>query len=372
MSALFSPFRLAGLTLDNRIVVSPMCQYSAENGSATDWHVMHLGQLALSGAGLLIVEATAVEPRGRISPHCLGLYSDDNEAALARVLAAVRAHGKAKLGIQLGHAGRKASVEVPWRGNKPLAPAAGGWPTIGPSAVSYAEGWPAPAPLDRAGMDALVAAFVRSTERALRLGFDLIELHGAHGYLISEFLSPIANKRTDEYGGSLENRMRFPLEIAKAVRAAWPRERALGVRLNGTDWAEGGIVVAEAAAFAAALKEIGVDYACVSGGGNSPAQKIPVEAHYQVPYAAEVRRRSGIVTMAVGMIADPRAADRIVAAGEADLVALARGFLDDPRWAWHAAEALDEELAVVVQYERARPKLWPGARLVRPALHPSA
>jgi 2,4-dienoyl-CoA reductase-like NADH-dependent reductase (Old Yellow Enzyme family) len=259
---------------------------------------------------------------------------------------------------------------VPWRGNKPLQPEARPWQAIGPSALPFAEGWPAPAALDRAGMDEVIEAFVKSTTRALRLDFDLIELHGAHGYLISEFLSPLANEREDEYGGGLENRMRFPLEIVKAVRDAWPRDRVLGVRLNGTDWAAGGIVVDEAAAFAAALKENGVDYVCVSGGGNSPAQKIPVGAHYQVPFAAEVRRRAGIVTMAVGMIAEARAAERVAAAGEADLVALARGFLDDPRWAWHAAEVLGEELEVVVQYERARPKLWPGARLVRPELHP--
>jgi 2,4-dienoyl-CoA reductase-like NADH-dependent reductase (Old Yellow Enzyme family) len=369
MSLLFSPIRLAELSLENRIVVSPMCQYSADNGSATDWHIMHLGQLALSGAGLLIIEASGVEPRGRITPSCLGLYSDDNERALARVLKAVRAHGRARIGIQLAHAGRKASVDVPWRGGKPLEPAAGAWPTIAPSAVPFAEGWSMPVPLERAGMDDVIAAFVRATERSLRLGLDLIELHGAHGYLISEFLSPLANRRDDDYGGSLENRMRFPLEIVRAVRAAWPRQRPLGVRLNGTDFTPSGIVVEEAAAFAAALKTAGVDYVCVSGGGNSPAQRIPLEPHYQVPYAAEVRKRSGLATMAVGLITEPRAAERVIASGEADLVALARGFLDDPRWAWHAAEALGAELAVVPQYERARPKLWPGARQRRPELH---
>ena len=370
MSALFSPYQLAGFTPENRIVVSPMCQYSAVDGSATDWHIMHLGQMALSGAGLLILEATGVEPRGRISPACLGLYSDDNEMALERVLKAVRAHSRARIGIQLGHAGRKASVDLPWRGNKPLAPGAGGWEPVGPSALPFSEGWNMPKPIDRAEMDKIVAAFVQATRRCLRLGFDLIELHGAHGYLMSEFLSPLANQRNDEYGGSLENRMRFPLEIASAVRQAWPRERALGVRLNGSDFTPGGIVVEETAQVAAALKSRGIDYVCISGGGNSPKQEIPVKPHYQVPFAAEVRRRTGITTMAVGMIADPKAADAIVANGEADLVALARGFMDDLRWAWHAAEALGEDLKVVVQYERARPKLWPGAKLVRPALHP--
>ena len=370
MSALFSPFKLAGITLENRIVVSPMCQYSAIDGSATDWHIMHLGQMALSGAGLLILEASGVEARGRISPGCLGLYSDGNEQALERVLNALRPHSRTKLGIQLAHAGRKASCDLPWRGNKPLTnSAAGGWETVAPSAVPFAEGWTMPKPLDRAEMDKIVAAFVQSTKRALRLGFDLIELHGAHGYLVSEFLSPIANKRTDDYGGSLENRMRFPLEIARAVRGAWPRERALGVRLNGTDFTPGGIVVDETAIVAAALTSHGIDYVCVSGGGNSPKQEIPVKAHYQVPFAAEVKRRSGLTTMAVGMIAEPKAADGIITSGEADLVALARGLLDNPRWGWHAAEVLGDDLKVVVQYERARPKLWPGAKLVRPALH---
>ena len=370
MSALFSPFKLAGVSLENRVVVSPMCQYSAVDGSATDWHVMHLGQLALSGAGLLILEAAGVEARGRISPGCLGMYSDDNERALDRVLKAVRRHGRAKLGIQLAHAGRKASVDVPWKGGKPLGVGAGGWQTVAPSALAFTEGWNVPTPLDRAEMDRIIAAFVRATERCVRLGFDVIELHGAHGYLMSEFLSPIANQRTDEYGGSLENRMRFPIEVASAVRQAWPRDKALGVRLNGTDFTPGGIAVEETAAVATALNARGIDYVCISGGGNSPKQEIPVKPHYQVPFAAEVRRKTGIATMAVGMITNAKAADQIVTGGEADLVALARGFLDDPRWAWHAAEALGDDIKVVEQYERARPKLWPGAKFVRPELHP--
>ena len=369
MSSLFSPIELAGLTLENRIAVSPMCQYSAENGSATDWHVMHLGQMAVSGASIVYIEATGVEARGRISPNCLGLYSDDNEQALARVLAAVRPHSRAKFGIQLGHAGRKASIDVPWRGGQPLDKANGGWDTVGPSALPWAEGWSVPTPLDRAEMDTVIAAFVKATERALRLGLDLVELHSAHGYLMSQFLSPVANRRTDNYGGSLVNRMRFPLELATAVRAAWPPGRPLGARINGTDWAPGGIDVDEAVDYAKALKATGFDYVCVSGGGNSARQEIPVKAHYQVPFAAEVRRRAKLATMAVGLITDPRLADRVIQTGEADLVMLARGFLDDPRWAWHAAEALGEDLAVAPQYERARPKLWPGARHLRPDLH---
>jgi 2,4-dienoyl-CoA reductase-like NADH-dependent reductase (Old Yellow Enzyme family) len=365
MSALFSPLTLRGLTLANRVVISPMCQYSADHGSASDWHIMHLGSMALSGAGLVIIEATGVEPRGRISPGCLGLYSDDNEKALARVLSIVRRHSETPIGIQLGHAGRKASINVPWRGGKPLTAAEGAWATVGPSALPFDAGWHVPAALDRAGMKQIIDAFVAAARRAERLGLALIEVHSAHGYLLSQFLSPIANRRTDDYGGSLENRLRFPLELLGALRQAWP-DKPLGARLNGSDWVEGGIDIEQAVAYAAALKKIGVDYVCCSGGAQSPAQKIPVAPHYQVPFAAEIKKRTGIATMAVGMITDPKAADGIIAKGEADLIALARAVMDNPRWPWHAADLLGAELAVVKQYERARPKLWPGARLVRP------
>ncbi|HKS88103.1 MAG TPA: NADH:flavin oxidoreductase/NADH oxidase [Stellaceae bacterium] len=364
-SHLFSPIAIGGLDLPNRIAVSPMCQYSATDGSANDWHLQHLASLSLSGAGIVIVEATAVEPEGRITPACLGLYSDANEAALERVIAACRRWGNTKLGIQLAHAGRKASVHVPWQGGKPLAPAEGAWQRVAASAVPFDEGWPAPQALDNAGLARIRDAFVAAARRADRLGFDLLELHAAHGYLLHTFLSPIANRRTDEYGGSAEARLRFPLEVAAAVRAAWPPAKALGLRITGSDWIDGGLTAADAAQFAAALKEAGVDYVCVSSGGISPQARVVVGPGYQVPFAARVRRDSGIIVQAVGMIADPHQAEAIIARGQADCVALARGFLDDPRWSWHAADALGAEIACPPQYRRSRPDLWPGAALVR-------
>jgi 2,4-dienoyl-CoA reductase-like NADH-dependent reductase (Old Yellow Enzyme family) len=360
---LFSPITIGGLTLANRIAVSPMCQYSAVDGSASDWHLQHLGSLSLSGAGVLVVEATAVEPQGRITPSCLGLYSDANEAALERVVATCRRWGNTKLGIQLAHAGRKASAQVPWQGGKPLATAEGAWQTVAASAIPFDAGWPAPAELDGNGLARLREAFAAAARRADRLGFDLLELHGAHGYLLHSFLSPIANRRGDEYGGSFDNRMRFPLEVAAAVRAVWPREKALGMRITGSDWIEGGLTSADAALFAAALKEAGLDYVCVSSGGISPQARVVVGPGYQVPFAEAVKRDGRIAVQAVGMIADPQQAEAIVAEGRADCVALARGFLDDPRWAWHAADALGAEIACPPQYRRSRPDLWPGFAL---------
>lgn len=267
---LFSPLQIGGLTLENRIAVSPMCQYSAVDGMANDWHLQHLISLSLSGAGVVIVEMTAVEPEGRITPACLGLYSDAQEAALERVLAACRRWGNTRMGIQLAHAGRKASVHVPWEGGKPLSPAEGAWQTVAPSPIAFDAGWPAPQQLDEDRLARIRDGFVVSAQRADRLGFDLLELHGAHGYLLHNFVSPIANRRTDRYGGNPENRMRFPLEIAAAVRAIWPRQKALGMRITGSDWLDGGLTSADAAAFAAALKEIGFDYVCVSSGGIAP------------------------------------------------------------------------------------------------------
>ncbi len=362
-SHLFSPIAIGGVTLPNRIAVSPMCQYSAVDGSATDWHLQHLGSLSLSGAGLLILEATAVEAAGRITQSCLGLYSDANEAALERVVATCHRWGNAKLGIQLAHAGRKASTQVPWAGGKPLGEAEGAWQRVGASLIPFAEGYPAPEPLDEAGLARVRDAFVAAARRAARLGFDLVELHGAHGYLLHSFLSPIANHRTDWYGGSVENRMRFPLEVAAAVRAAWPRDKALGMRITGFDWTPGGLTTADAVVFARELERIGFDYVCVSSGGISPAARVEVGAGYQVPFAAAVKAGSGLAVQAVGMIVAPRQAERIVAEGKADCVALARGFLDDPRWAWHAADALGDEAACPPQYARSRPGLWPGAAL---------
>jgi len=352
MSALFTPFALRGLTVANRIVISPMCEYSAVDGCATDWHVIHLGHLAISGAGLLIVEATAVNAQGRISRECLGLYSDENEAALARVLEVVRRYSAMPIGIQLGHAGRKGSQRKPGDGRGSVPHSEGGWQTVGPSPLAFIPEWRTPQELDRAGMEAIVEAFVRATERCVRLGLELIEIHSAHGYLLSSFLSPIANQRTDAWGGTRENRMRFPLEVFAAVRKAWPAQRPLGVRCNGTDWDERGLTPDDAVAYARALRDLGCDYVDASSGGNS-ISAIPLAPGYQVPFAERIRNEVGIATMAVGLIRDPHHAEAIVANGQADLVALGRGILNDPRWPWHAAEELGGNVAVPVQYARA-------------------
>jgi 2,4-dienoyl-CoA reductase-like NADH-dependent reductase (Old Yellow Enzyme family) len=361
-SALFSPLSLRELTLANRIVVSPMCQYSAREGSASDWHLMHLGQFCVSGPGMVIVEATAVEPRGRISYGDLGLYSDDNEAALRRVVGFCREYGESKLGLQLAHAGRKASDHLPWENpDRPLEPSEGAWTTVGPSAIRFGEGWPPPQALDLGGLQAVKQAFVRATQRAARLEFDLVELHAAHGYLLHEFLSPLSNQRTDDYGGSRENRMRFPLEVFEAMRQVWPASKPLGVRISATDYAEGGWDLADSLVFAGELKIRGCDYIDVSGGGLVPHQRIPLGPGYQVPYAARLRQSVGMVTMAVGMINQPRQAEEIIASGQADLVALARGMLYDPRWTWHAAEELGVDLEYPPQYRRCHPARWPQA-----------
>jgi 2,4-dienoyl-CoA reductase-like NADH-dependent reductase (Old Yellow Enzyme family) len=366
MPGLFSPIRLAGCDLPNRIMVSPMCQYSASEGRAGDWHFTHYGMLANSGASLLVCEATAVEARGRITLGDLGLYSDACEAALDRIVKHCRRYGTAAaLGVQLAHAGRKASTHLPWEGGKPLKPEEGAWETIGPSAIPFDADWHTPREMTEGDMKDVRAAFVASSRRALRIGFDLVELHGAHGYLLHEFLSPIANRRTDAYGGDIENRMRFPLEVAADLRAAWPRERVLGARITGSDWVEGGFTDDEAVLFAGRLKELGFDYACVSSGGIAPRVRIPAVPNYQVPFAAKVKRGTDIVTCAVGLIAAPAQADGIIAGGEADLVALARAFLDNPHWAWGAALELGAEVRRPPQYDRADPKLWPGAAISR-------
>ena len=349
MSLLFSPITMRGLTLSNRIVVAPMCQFSAVDGCATDWHLIHLGHLALSGAGLLVLEATAVEPEGRISSSCLGLYTDAQEAALARVLAVVRRYSTMPLGIQLSHAGRKASIKSP---NAPGAVDTREWQTVGPSPVAFAADRRAPQALDRTGMDRVIDAFAQAARRAARLGFDMIEIHSAHGYLLSSFLSPIANRRTDGYGGSLQARMRFPLEVFHGLRAAWPADRPLGVRCNGTDWHAEGITPDEAVAYAAALRELGCDFVDVSTGGNAITE-VPIEPGYQVPFSAKVRREAGVPTRAVGLIRDPHHAEAILQRGEADMIALGRGILNEPRWPWHAAEELGATVEVPHPYRRA-------------------
>jgi 2,4-dienoyl-CoA reductase-like NADH-dependent reductase (Old Yellow Enzyme family) len=367
MPHLFAPLELGPIALPNRIVVAPMCQYSADDGDATDWHLQHLMQLAMGGAGLAMVEATAVERIGRITPGCLGLYSDANEAALARVLAAMRkvATGGARIGIQLAHAGRKGSSQRPWDGGRPLTEAEGAWATVAPSPVPFHPDGPAPVALDEPGLARVLCAFRQAAERAVRLGFDVIELHMAHGYLLHEFITPLANERTDAYGGTPERRMRFPLEVARAVRAVVPTGVALGARITGTDWAEGGLTPDDAVALAAELKSLGVSYVCVSGGGAVPHVKVALGPGYQVPMAAKVRAETGIVTRAVGLIVEPAQAEAIVTSGKADCVALARAFLDDPRWVWHAAERLGAKIAYPPQYGRAAAAVWPGAAMVR-------
>jgi len=358
-SRLFSPIALRGLTLANRIVVSPMCQYSAVEGSATDWHLMHLGQFAISGAGLVIIEATHVEARGRITHGCLGLYSDDNERQLARVVDFCRRAGTAKIGMQISHAGRKGSTRLPWIGRgEALGPDENPWETIAPSAVPHVPGWPAPRALDAEGLAVAKQAHVEATRRAARIGIDLIEVMIAHGYFLHEFLSPLSNERTDRYGGSLENRMRYPLEVFAAMRAAWPAERPLGVRHSVTDWASGGWTPDEAEVFAARLKDLGCDFITATTGGLSVDQKIPIGEGHQVAFARRLRAACGLPTMAVGMIFDPHHAERIVRDGDADFIAMARGMLSDPHWPWHAAATLEAEVDYPVQYIRGYKSSW--------------
>jgi NADPH2 dehydrogenase len=355
MSVLFSPITLRSLVLPNRIVVSPMCQYSAHHGEATDWHMIHLNTLALSGAGMLCIEATAVEPDGRITPGCLGLYNDATEAALRPVLEAIRTYSKTKITMQIAHAGRKASSYVPWQGGKQIPLSDGGWLAHAPSAVPHREGELAPQALDAAGLTRVREAFVETAKRAERLGIDGLELHGAHGYLMHEFLSPIANHRSDQYGGSLENRMRFPLEVFDAIRAVFPADKPVGVRVSGTDWVEGGWDLDQTIVFAKELQKRGADWIDVSSGGISPLQKIPVGPGYQVPLAQGVKAATGLTTFSVGLITEAKQAEDIVASGKADLVALARGMLYDPRWAWHAAAQLGATVDAPPQYWRSAP-----------------
>ncbi len=359
-SRLFSPYKLGGLELSNRLVVAPMCQYSADQGSMTDWHMLHLGSLANSGAGLLIVEATGVELAGRISHGCTALENDANESAMQRVMDSCRKYGTAKLGIQLGHAGRKASVKRPWEGGTPLSEDA--WPTKSASALPFDPAWHTPASMTLAEIEQLTAAFVQAARRADRIGFDLIELHGAHGYLLNQFLSPISNTRTDKYGGSLENRVRFPLELMAAVRTVWPAAKPLGIRISAVEWVEGGITIEDSVAFAHGLKALGCDFMDVSSGGNAYNQKIQLSAGYQVPFATAIKKATGIPVMTVGLITEAEQAESIIAEDRADMIAMARAFMDDPRWGWHAAWRLGVETPMVPQYARTNPKTWPPAR----------
>ena len=357
-SALFTAFPMRGVTLPNRIVVSPMCQYMAADGSANDWHLMHLGQFAMGAAGSIITEATHVSAVGRITPRCLGLYSDDNEKTLKRVIDFCRKHGVAKLGIQLAHAGRKGSTHTPFEGGKPLASHEGAWTTVAPSALAYGPGWHVPEALSPSGLADTKQQFVEAAKRALRIGFDLVELHAAHGYLLHQFLSPISNQRTDDYGGSLDNRMRFPLEVFAAVRAVWPQDKVLGVRVSATDWIDGGWTPEETVIFAQQLKARGCDFIDASSGALDPRQQIPLAPGYNVPFAEKIKKGAGIPTMAVGLITKAAQAEQIVASGKADLIAIARAAMDDPRWAWHAARDLGAEALYAPNYVRASPAVW--------------
>lgn len=353
---LFTPLQLGGLTLPNRVVVSPMCQYAATDGVPGNWHFAHLGQFAMSGPGTIFVEATGVEPEGRITPGCTGLYNDACEEAFANIITFIKSVGDARVGIQLSHAGRKGSTVEPWEGGG-LIEGEGAWITDAPSAVPYLTGWPEPRTMDAAALERVRNAFVESAIRADRAGFDLVELHAAHGYLLHQFLSPITNQRQDQYGGSLENRMRYPLEVFQAVRAAFPADKPVIVRLSATDWIDGGWDMAGTLEFSQALREAGCEMIDVTSGGLDQRQKITTGPGYQVGFAETIRRETGMAVMAVGQITDPVQAETIIATGQADLVALARGMLWDPRWTWKAAVALRAEIALPAPYARCNPAL---------------
>ncbi|GAA3938798.1 NADH:flavin oxidoreductase/NADH oxidase [Hymenobacter algoricola] len=355
MSSLFTPLTLRSLTLTNRIVVSPMCMYSSHDGFANDWHLVHLGSRAVGGAGLIITEAAAVAPEGRITPDDLGIWKDEHIEGLRRITTFIRAQGVAA-GIQLAHAGRKASTYTSWKGAGQVAQADGGWTTVAPSAVPFADAYPTPVALDAAGLARVVADFRAATVRALAAGFQLIEIHAAHGYLLHEFFSPLSNQRTDQYGGSFDNRIRLLLEVVAATRAVWPAALPLLVRISATDWTAGGWTADESVALAAILKTKGVDLVDCSTGGNVPAAPIPVGPLYQVEFAERMKRETGMPTGAVGLITTAAEADAVITTGQADLVIMAREFLRDPYFPLHAAFELGADVAWPVQYERARPR----------------
>jgi 2,4-dienoyl-CoA reductase-like NADH-dependent reductase (Old Yellow Enzyme family) len=363
---LFSPFQLRSVTFPNRIGVSPMCQYSATDGFSTDWHLVHLGARAHGGAGLVTLEASAVTAEGRISPGDLGIYKDDHIPGLQRIAAFIHAQG-ARAGIQLAHAGRKGSMSVPFGGERLLSPDESGWQPVAPSAIAFSPTYAVPQALDLAGIQATVEAFRLAAIRALTAGFDFVEIHSAHGYLLHEFLSPLSNQRTDAYGGSFENRTRLLLEVVDAVRSVWPATLPLFVRISSTDWAEtlpapaeSGWTIEDSVRLASRLRDHGVDLVDCSSGGNIPNAKIPVGPGYQVQFAERIRREAGMPTAAVGMITEPAQANQIIASGQADLVFLAREMLRDPYWPVHAAAALEEPAAWPVQYLRAAPHQSPA------------
>jgi 2,4-dienoyl-CoA reductase-like NADH-dependent reductase (Old Yellow Enzyme family) len=367
---LFTPLIQRGVTFPNRIAVSPMCQYSCEDGFANDWHLVHLGSRAVGGAGLVIVEATAVTPEGRITPGDMGLWKNAHIASLQRIVEFVHQNG-ARAGIQLAHAGRKASTARPWEGGKKIEPAQGGWTDVmAPSAIPFSSTYPQPIALDKPGIRRIVKAYADAAERALTAGFDLVEIHSAHGYLLHEFLSPLSNLRTDEYGGSCENRIRALIEVVDAVRQVWPEDRPLWVRISATDWApdpnNAGWNEDEAAQLGKVLKQHGVDLVDCSSGGLVEYQKIPVGPGYQVQFAEKIRREAGIATGAVGMITDPAQADTILRTGQADVVLLARELLRDPYWPLHAAASLGHGITFPAQYLRSAPGAVEPRQPVKP------
>jgi len=352
---LFTPFAQRGVTFSNRIAVSPMCQYSCEDGAANDWHFVHLGSRAVGGAGLVIVEATAVTPEGRISPGDMGLWKDAHVEPLKRIVSFLQQNGS-RAGIQLAHAGRKASTARPWEGGRKVEPADGGWSEVfAPSAIPFSSTYPQPIELDQAGIRRIVKAYAAAAERALEAGFDLVEIHAAHGYLFHEFFSPLSNQRTDEYGGSFENRTRIVVEAADAIRRVWPEDRPLWVRISATDWAEGGWNADDSAQLAKVLKNHGVDLIDTSSGALVEYAKIPVGPGYQVEFAEKIRREAGIATGAVGMITEAAQADTIIRTGQADIVLLARELLRDPYWPLHAAQSLGHSITWPAQYLRSAP-----------------
>jgi 2,4-dienoyl-CoA reductase-like NADH-dependent reductase (Old Yellow Enzyme family) len=356
-SALFSAFKLRNLTLANRIVVSPMCQYSARDGCATEWHLVHWGQLLQSSAGMFTIEATAVSATGRITHGCLGLYDGACETALGERLAVARRNApEMPVAIQLAHAGRKGSSQVPWEGGQLIPAARGGWTPLAPSAIPQLPGEPPPQRLDASAIGRVKDEFVAAARRAARIGLDALELHFAHGYLLHEFLSPLSNHRDDAYGGSFDHRVRFPMEVFAAVRAAWPGDKPMGVRISATDWVDGGWTIEDSIALARRLKAAGCDWIDTSSGGISPRQKIPLGPGYQVHLSREIRRATSIATMTVGLITEPKQAESIVASGDADLVSMARALLWNPRWPWHAAAALGAQIRAPQQYWRSAPR----------------
>ena len=356
---LFSPFQLRSVVFPNRIGVSPMCQYSSQDGFATDWHLVHLGARAQGGAGLVILEASAVTPEGRISSGDLGIWKDDHIPALERIAGFIHSQG-ARAGIQLAHAGRKGSMTPPFTGERLLLPAEGGWQPVAPSPLAFSPAYAVPQPLDQSGIDATIEAFRRAAGRALTAGFDFIEIHAAHGYLLHQFLSPLANQRADAYGGSFLNRTRLALQVVDAVRAQWPDHLPLLVRISATDWAEGGWNIEESVQLAHLFRAHGVDLVDVSSGGQVPNAQVPLAPGYQVEFAASIRRKANIPTAAVGLITDPAQANGIVANGHADLVFLARQFLRDPYWPLHAAAALGQSVSWPPQYLRVAPHHSPA------------